>query len=119
MKKLSDNLWVLILAVVLVGAPMQTLTASVSKCTDMEQGMHHHMKASGKLMVSDMSDHNSKQDCCEKMSCDMSHCAGTIAAVFVPGLMNDMTYIVSNVYLPANTSLINFYPSTLYRPPRA
>ena len=119
MKKISDNIWVVILAIVLVGTPMQTISASVSKCTNMEQGMHHQMTPSDMKSAPGMSANNSKQDCCEKMSCDMSHCSGTIVAFFVPALTNDMNYIVSNVYHQPNTSLINFYPSSLYRPPRA
>ena len=118
MKKLSDNLWVLVLAVVLGGAPIQYISASVSKCSNMEQGMHHQMKASSQMSTAETSEHNSQQECCEKMSCDMSHCAVTIAAFVIPVLMKDMPYAVSNVYLQPNTLLINVYPSSLYRPPR-
>ena len=123
MKCLSDNLLMLALALVLGISPLQTITASVSKCADMNstnmnQGMHHQMKASDKATHHDMSQSDTQNNCCEQNACDMSHCAGTIAAVVSFDTQNDMTYIVSNVHLKPSISLIQFYPSSLYRPPR-
>ena len=123
MKCLSDNLLMLALALVLGISPLQTITASVSKCADMNstnmnQGMHHQMKASDKATHHDMSQSDTQNNCCEQNACDMSHCAGTIAAVVSFDTQNDMIYIVSNVHLKPSTSLIQFYPSSLYRPPR-
>ena len=128
MKFLSDNLLMLALAVVLGISPLQTITASVSKCVEMDQSMHHQMKTSDKVAQHDMSHSDisnpdiSNQaihdDCCKQNTCDMSHCAGTIAAVVTSNTQDDMTYLVSNIHLIPSTSLIQFYPSTLYRPPK-
>ena len=123
MKFLSDNILSLALALVMGISPMHNISASVSKCMDanltkMNQSMHHQMNASDNVTHGDMSQSNSKHGCCEKNACDMSHCANTIAAIINFDTQKSVTYTVSNVYLKPTVSLIPFYPSSLYRPPR-
>lgn len=118
MKFISDNLLMLALAVVLGLSPLQTITASVSKCMNMDQSMHHQMNVADKAMQSDMTQSDSQHGCCEQTACDMSHCASSTAAAATSNAQNDMNYTVSNVYLKPSVSLIPFYPSSLYRPPK-
>jgi len=122
MKFLSENLLVLALAIVLGISPLQTITASVSKCAEMDQSAHHQMMVSDKsaqhdMSHSDISNPANQEDCCKQNTCDMSHCAGTVAAMMISYTQNEMTYTVRNVYLKPSISLIQFYPSSLYRPP--
>lgn len=118
MKFISDNLLILALAVVLGLSPLQTITASVSKCMNMDQSMHHQMNVADKAMHSDMAQSDTQQDCCEQTACDMSHCASTTAAATTSNSLNDMTHTVGNVSLKPDVSLLQFYPSSLYRPPK-
>lgn len=118
MKSLSDNLLMLALAIVLGISPIQTISASVSKCAEMDQSMHHQMMVSEKVASHDMSHPANQDDCCKQNTCDMSHCAGTVAAVMISDTQNDMTYTVSNVYTKPIASLFQYYPPSLYRPPR-
>jgi len=120
MKFISDNLLILALAVVLGLSPLQTISASVYKCMNMKQSMHHQMKGSKMVMSSDMdmTKKSNQHKCCEQSSCDMTHCANTIAAVITSGFLNDMTYTISNIHLKPSIPLTHFYPSSLYRPPK-
>jgi len=120
MKFLSDNLLMLVLAIVLGVSPLQSIAASVSNCMDSDKTMHHQMNGSKMVMSSnmDMTQLDNQPDCCEQSSCNMSHCASTFAAVITSDSINDMTYTVSNIHLKPNVSLISFYPSSLYRPPK-
>lgn len=118
MKILSDNLLVLVLAIVLGLSPLQSIYASVSKCMNVNQSMHHQMMNSDKMMQHDMMQSEPLHDCCEQTACDMSHCASTVAAVITSDSLNEMTYTVSNVVLKPNDTLIQFFPSSLYRPPK-
>ncbi|MCK4866217.1 MAG: hypothetical protein KAT06_12440 [Gammaproteobacteria bacterium] len=118
MKILSDNLLMLALAIVLAVSPLQNIAASVSKCVDMDQTMHHQMKEHENVMQHDMTQSEPQHDCCEQTACDMTHCATTVAAVITSDSLNKMTYTVSNVVLKPNVTLIQFYPSSLYRPPK-
>lgn len=120
MKYISDNLLIIALAVVLGFSPLQTITASVSNCMDSNKAMHHQMNGTKMVMSSDMdmTQSDSQRDCCEQTACDMTHCASSTAAVTTSNTQNDMTYTVSNVYLKPAVSLIAFYPSSLYRPPK-
>jgi hypothetical protein len=118
MKSVSDNLLMLVLAIVLGLSPLQSIAASASNCMKMTQGMHHQMNVSEKVMQNDMAQSDTQHDCCGQTACDMSHCASTIAVAITSDTMNDMTYTVSSVYLKPSVSLIQFYPSSLYRPPK-
>lgn len=118
MKFLSDNLLMLALAIVLAVSPLQNIAASASKCVDMDQTMHHQMNGSEKVMQSNMAQSETQHECCEQTACDMTHCASTIAVVIKSDTLNKMTYTLSNVVLKPNVSLIQFYPSSLYRPPK-
>lgn len=117
MKFISDNLLTFALAVVLGLSPIQSITASVSKCINMDQSMQHHMNVASTAMQNDMAQSGDK-DCCEQTTCDMSHCASGMAVVTVLDIQDDVTYIVSNIDLKPSVSLIQFYPSSLYRPPK-
>ena len=121
MKFISDNLLMLALALVLGFSPLQIITASVSKCMNMDQSMHHQMNVADKTMQnehSDMTQSDNSRDCCEQTACDMSHCASSTAAAATSNTQNDMAYTVSNVYLKPTVLLMPFYPSSLYRPPK-
>ena len=120
MKFLSDNLLVIALAIVLGVSPLQSIAASVSNCMDSNKAMHHQMNGSKMVMSSnmDMTQSNNQPDCCETSACDMSHCASTFAAVIASSSLNDIAYTMSNIHLKPNVSLISFYPSSLYRPPK-
>lgn len=117
MKFVSDYLLMFTLAIVLGLSPVQDIVASTSKCMNMSQNMHHQMHvahSAEKMAQNDVS----QNDCCEQSTCDMSHCASFTAASTTSNTQNDMTYIVSNVYLRPSVSLIQFYPTSLYRPPK-
>ena len=115
-KYLSDNLMMFALAIVLAVSPLQNLVASVSKCVDMNQTMHHQMNGSEDSMQSNMAQPETQHDCCEQTECDMTHCASAAAIVITSDSLNEMTYTISNVVLKPIESLISFYPSSLYRP---
>ncbi|MDH5599940.1 MAG: hypothetical protein OEY78_01425 [Gammaproteobacteria bacterium] len=119
MKSISDNLLILALALVLGISPFQTISASISGCLDMEQNMStHHQEASVNMSHGGMSHQGNQHDCCEQNTCDMSGCAASVAVMVEAVSQNDMTCIVSNIYLQPNTTLLQYYPSSLYRPPR-
>ncbi len=118
MKKLSDNLLTLILAFVLGLSPLQSITASVSKCMDMDKNMHAQMKSSDNTANTDMKHLGSTEDCCNKNECGTTHCASATVAAIVSNNFNDITYTSSSVYQKHNVTLISFYSSSLYRPPR-
>lgn len=109
-----------IIILTLTALPVQVITASVSNCMDSNKAMHHQMNGIKMVMSSDMdmTQSDSQSDCCEQTACDMTHCASSTAAAITSNTQNDMTYIVSNVYLKPAVSLIAFYPSSLYRPPK-
>ena len=118
MKYLSDNLLAIALAIVMGISPLQTITASVTNCMDLNKTMHNQMNSSKMIMSSNMSKTHNQHDCCDKNSCDMTHCANTIAAVVTSVSLNEMTYKISDVHLKPSIALISFYPTSLYRPPK-
>ena len=117
MKKLSDNLLTLILAFVLGLSPLQSITASVSKCMNMSS-MHHQMKSSEKTTQMDMKNPGSKSDCCNQNECGTTHCASATVAAITSNNTSDITYSINRTYQNPTASLTSFYPSSLYRPPR-
>ena len=122
MKFISDNLMIPMLAIVLVLSPLQSIVASVSNCMSMNNTMHHEMNMSvGETQhdMAGMAKSNVEDDCCNQNACDMTHCASASSAAIFSTNSNDVKYIVSNLYLKPNTLLIEFYPSSLYRPPKA
>lgn len=120
MKYLSDKLLMIALAIVLGVSPLQTIAASVSKCMSGSESMHHQMNVSNNTMQHNMGmiQSENQHECCQQNTCDMSHCASTIAAVLTSDNLNDMAYTISNVHLKPTVSLISFYSSSLYRPPK-
>lgn len=118
MKSLSDKLMILMLAAVLGLSPLQNIAASVSNCMGMGNTMSHQMNMSDKSALSDMKQSDSKHDCCKQNGCGTLHCSGGISAVLASNYINDMTYTVSSIYSNPVVSLISFYPSSLYRPPK-
>ena len=121
MKFISDNLMIPMLAIVLVLSPLQSIAASVSNCMSMNNTMHHQMNMSGGETQHDMAGmtkSNTEDDCCNQNACDMTHCASASSAALISTNTNDVKYIVSNLYLKPNSLLIEFYPSSLYRPPK-
>ena len=118
MNILSDNLLVLALAMVLGLSPLQSISASVCKCMSSSDSTHHQMDMSNKSMHAGMMHSDNQNDCCEENACEISHCASSVTATIISDTVNEMTYTVSNVVLSPTLSLIQFYPSSLYRPPR-
>lgn len=118
MKNLSDILMMLALAIVLGVAPLQDISASVSECMNDSQTMYQQVNASDKVSHENMNHPDLQNDCCQESSCEVSHCATTTAATITSDTMNEMVYTVSNIVLKPNVSLIQFYPSSLYRPPK-
>lgn len=80
--------------------------------------MHQHMNVSDKVAKSDMKQTDMEHDYCNQNSCDMSHCASAFTAVMTSNNLNDVTYTAASIQLKSNISLIQFYPSSLYRPPK-
>ena len=117
MKLLSDNLMTLILTVVLGLSPLQTITASVSKCMNMSS-MHHQMNVSDNVTQTDMNKSDTKPDCCNKNECGTTHCASATIVAIASNNFSEMTYLGANIYPKANFSLTSFYSSSLYRPPK-
>ena len=109
------------LAIVLGLSPLQSIAASVSNCMNMGDTMSHQLKMSDKSVLSDMdmAQNDVKDDCCNQHSCNMSYCAsGAISAMISSHGLNDITYTISSIYPNPIVSLITFYPSSLYRPPK-
>lgn len=107
------------LAIVLGLSPLQNIAASVSDCMNSVDTMHHQMSMSDSGMQHDMSQSGNKDDCCSENACDMSHCATPFTVAMIANNLSDITYTVTNIQLKPRLSLIQFYPSSLYRPPKA
>ena len=118
MKYLSDNLLTLVLTLVLGISPLQNISASVSKCMTMNKSTHMQMKMLDKSTQTEINKSETKHDCCSDNACGTTHCASSIVAAIPSSNINDITYNLSNTYQKLNDSLIPFYPSSLYRPPR-
>lgn len=117
MKLLSDNLMTLILTVVLGLSPLQTITASVSKCMNMSS-MHHQMTVSDNATQTDMKNSGTKPDCCNQNECGTTHCASATVAAITSNNFSEVIYSGKNTYQKSSISLISFYTSSLYRPPK-
>jgi len=118
MKFLSDNVMVLMLTLVMGLSPLQSITASVSKCMDMDKNMHHQMNVSEQVAQSKMNQSDMKHDCCNQNECGTTHCASATVAAITSNNINDIIYTFSTVYQKPNVRLIPFYTSSLYRPPK-
>lgn len=130
MKLLLNNLLLLVLATVLSISPVQAIAAPVSDCLDTHKSMHHSMMS--KATINKTNNNHSKQnrhqqtaesatqqDCCKTTACNMTHCASFVAIAITADTQNDMRYTLSEVYVKPSESFIPFYPSSLYRPPKA
>lgn len=117
MKSLSDNLMTFVLALVLGLSPLQTITASVSKCMNMSS-MHHQMTVSDSATQTDMKKSGTKPDCCNINECGTTHCASASVMAITSNNFREITYSSENTYLKSSISLTSFYPSSLYRPPK-
>lgn len=118
MKFLSDNLLMLALAIVLGLSPLQSITASVSKCMNMSNSMHHQMNSSDSVTQADMKNSGTKPDCCNQNECGTTHCTSATVAAITSNNTSDIACSVNNTYQKPNVSLTPFYPSSLYRPPK-
>lgn len=127
MRTLSNNFLTLILAFLLGFSPIQSISASVADCMSMGSvmssspsmsSMHQQMKTSGKNVQHDMSETNQQHDCCNQDACQMSHCISAFTAIMPTFGVKDVTYRVTNTVLIPGASTIQFYPSSLYRPPK-
>ena len=118
MKFLSDNIMVLMLTIVMGLSPLQNIVASVSNCMSMDNTMQHQMNVSEQVAQSDMNQSDMKHDCCSQNECGTTHCASATVVTITSNNINDVTYTFSTVYQKPNVTLIPFYSSSLYRPPR-
>lgn len=128
MRTLSNNFLTLFLVFLLGVSPIQSIAASVSACMSMGSAiissssmssMHQKMKASDKNSQHDMSQTNQQHDCCDQNACQMSHCVSSAFTAIMPFFgVKDVTYSVTDAVLIPSVSSIQFYPSSLYRPPK-
>ena len=118
MKYLSDNFLTLILAFVLGISPIQSISASASKCMNMNTNMHAQMKMTGNDSKQVMDHSENKQSCCDKNECGTTHCVSTTIVAITSNIINNITYTSNYTYQKTNLLLIAFYPSSLYRPPK-
>jgi hypothetical protein len=131
MKKLSYNLMLLVLATVFTLAPIQNVIASVSSCmntnTDMQinntmknhAAMHQQMSMPDSSTQQKMQNSESKHDCCdESKSCHTIHCASVTAVMFNSSPVVDVIYSVNRIVATPKISLVSFYSSSLFRPPK-
>lgn len=116
MKYLSDNLLTFVLTLVLGLSPLQNVSASESKCMTMNKSMQ--MEMSDKSTQTEINKSDNKHDCCKDSACGTTHCASSVIAAVTSTNVIGITYNISNTYQNLNDSLITFYPSSLYRPPR-
>ena len=117
MKFLSDNLLVLIFAFVLGLSPIQSISASASKCMAMDSSMHTQMMSADSAEKMGMTDSAATEDFCKSSGCDMTHCSNITAAINPDNFIH-ATYALNKVYQKPAVRLISFYPSSIYRPPK-
>lgn len=127
MRTFPNNLSMLILAFLLGFTPIQSIAASVSACMSMNHAMskmnrmshmYQQMKVSEKNSQHDMTQANQQHDCCDQNACQMSHCASVYTAIIPSFEVNGVKYSVTDIRLKPVTSTIQFYPTSLYRPPK-
>jgi hypothetical protein len=119
MKSLSDNFLTLVLIFALGLSPLQSVFASVINCMNMSSNMHQQMKSSDKAMSDEMIKSTSKRDCCNKNECGTTHCVSSAMTAVMPSVTSsDITYTTSTLYIKSSVALVQFYPSSLYRPPK-
>jgi len=118
MKFLSDNLLTLILAFILGLSPIQSASASVSKCMNMSTNMHAQMSITDNDSNISMKTSSNQSDCCGEHECASAHCASVSVATIISNNFNNVTYSVSNIYQKYNLVLISSPPTSLFRPPK-
>ena len=118
MKHISDNLLTIILAFVLGLSPIQSASASVSKCMNMSTNMHKQMSITDNGSNMSMKISSNQSDCCGEHECASAHCASVSAVTIISKNFNDVTYSLSNVYQKYNLVLISSPPTSLFRPPK-
>lgn len=114
MKFISDNLLVIALAFLVGISPIQAATSSVSKCMNMSTNIHQQMNVSDGFSQAD----NTKSDCCNKNICASTNCANASVAALTSNNITGISYTVSSMIPVSTNSLIQSYPSSLYRPPK-
>lgn len=121
MRTLFNNFLTLLLAFVLGFSPIQSIAASVSSCmdsTNSRSSMHLQMKGSDKSSQHVMGQTNQQHDCCDQNECQMSHCISVFTAIMPSFSVKDLSYTATDISLIPSASTIQFYPSSLYRPPK-
>jgi len=118
MKSISDNFLLLAFTLLLGFASVQNITASVSKCIAESNSLHHHIEVSANLAQTDKAQANSQADCCSQNSCASTQCASASVAVMSSAEISGITYTASRITPILSVSLLQSYPSSLYRPPR-
>ena len=126
-KKALSHITNLVLIILLGMSPVQTINAAVSNCVKSGNDMQSHKMPSHKMashmnMQHDMSQakSGSKHDCCkQEKTCHLVHCASAPVAMMnsVPTVHVD--YSLNKIYQAHKISLVEFFPASLYRPPKA
>lgn len=124
-KKARSHITNLALIILLGVSPVQGINAAVSNCVMSGNDMQHHnmnMVMSHANMQHDMSQDKagSKTDCCkQEKTCHLVHCASAPVAMMnsVPTVHVD--YSLNKIYQAHKISLVEFFPASLYRPPKA
>ena len=115
---MSNKLLTFTLAIVLGISPLQTISASMSECMDMNKSMHQQMNKSADSIQKEMTQSDEKPDCCKNNTCMSSQCATSLPAITDKSTDTSINYKVSTNFQKPDFSLTPYFPSSLYRPPR-
>jgi hypothetical protein len=126
-KKALSHITNLVLIILLGMSPVQTINAAVSNCVKSGNDMQSHKMPSHKMashmnMQHDMSQakSGSKHDCCkQEKTCHLVHCASVTAAIMDSNPIVHVHYNINKISQAHRISLVEFYPPSLYRPPKA
>ena len=119
MEFMSNKLLTFVLVVVLGISPLQTISASMTKCMDMNKSMmHQQMNKSADTTQKEMAQSDEKSDCCKNNACMSSQCATSLTAITDENTDTSINYKVSTNFQKPDFSLTPYFPSSLYRPPR-
>jgi len=115
MKMLSGKINLLFLIVVLSISPIQASYTAVTGCSEMMSEMVHEIQS----FDENHSATESKQDCCNQNNCSSVQCTVSVIATLSSTNTTQVEYIAGNV-LQIHKQLINsYFPSSIYRPPKA
>ncbi|MEN8180883.1 MAG: hypothetical protein ABFS39_20020 [Pseudomonadota bacterium] len=123
MHRLSENLLVILLTLLLGFSPLQGAIAGVAS-SDQEGGTHQmaDMHASMAIASDHATAHDCEQcntdECCTGHSCSSGQCASSVLVVLTVFSYHIDVDAMPGMFLP-DTSFTSQSASSLYRPPRA